>query len=120
MMPRKVIRALMLFVAISASWPSTGATADVRVSHLHDKGRFADINLRGEITRADVEQFRKFATFLGQHFETVTANLDSSGGDLLAAIEIGSIVRDNWIWTAVEDNTECSSASLSLLLARSA
>jgi hypothetical protein len=104
----------MLLVVLFAA---KGALGGVRPAGLDDKGRFAYIELSGEITRADVEQFRKLATFLVQHFETVTANLDSSGGDLLAAIEIGNIVRDNWIWTAVEDNAECSSACVFVLAA---
>lgn len=52
-----------------------------------------------------------------QHFETVTANLDSPGGDVLAAIEIGDIVRGNWIWTIVDNNTQCSSACVFILAA---
>jgi hypothetical protein len=110
----KIVQALVLLGALFAS---VGASADVRVSRLDDKGRFADVDLQGEITHTDVEQFRKLATFLVQHFETVTANLDSPGGDVLAAIEIGDIVRGSWIWTIVEDNTQCSSACVFILAA---
>jgi hypothetical protein len=113
-MLRKVMRALMLLVALVAS---VGATAEVRLSRLDDKERFADIDLQGEITNADVEQFQKMATFLVRHFDTVTVHVDSPGGDLLAAIEIGDILRANWIWTVVDDNTECSSACVFILAA---
>lgn len=87
-----------------------GASAEVRVTRLDEKLRFADVDLSGKITQADVEQFRKLSAFLVSRFGVVTANLNSPGGDVLAAIEIGNIVRDNWIWTVVDDNDECSSA----------
>lgn len=43
----KIVQALVLFGALFASV----ASADVRVSRLDDKGRFADIDLQGEPRR---------------------------------------------------------------------
>lgn len=97
-------------VLLLTLFKSAGAFAEVRVTRLDEQLRFADVVISGRIMQADVEQFRKLSAFLVSQFGVVTANLNSPGGDVLAAIAIGNIVRDNWIWTVIDDNDECSSA----------
>jgi hypothetical protein len=99
-----------LTIALVTLFASVGACAEVLVTRLDEQFRWADIDLSGEITQADVKRFRELSAFLVPRFDVVTVNLNSPGGDVLAAIEIGSVLRDNWMWTIINDNDECASA----------
>lgn len=95
------------------------AYADVSVANLDDKGRFARIEITGEISRSDVKTFANIVGVLSPRFEVVDVELNSPGGDVLAAMEIGNLVRKEWMWTTAPDDpgTECASACVFIFAA---
>lgn len=94
--------------------------SDIRITALDYKGRFARIELTGRITKSDVPRFAQLVALLRPNFEVVDVNLDSPGGDVFAAIQIGEIVRKEWLMTAVPDEPPaegCMSACVLILAA---
>jgi hypothetical protein len=49
--------------------------------------------------------------------DELTVFLNSPGGDVLAAIELGEEIRKQWAWTAVDDDGECFGACVLVLAA---
>ncbi len=94
--------------------------AGVEVIALDDKGRFARIEISGKIVPSDVDKFALLVSRLRPDFEIVDVDLNSSGGDVLAAMQIGEIVRREWLWTTVPDGPPpkgCLSACVLILAA---
>lgn len=94
--------------------------AGVEVIALDDKGRFARIEISGKIVPSDVDKFALLVSRLRPDFEIVDVDLSSSGGDVLAAMQIGEIVRREWLWTTVPDGPPpkgCLSACVLILAA---
>jgi hypothetical protein len=86
--------------------------AGVEVTRLDKQGRFASIEIKGEISRIDAEKFERLIGIIRPRFDVVEVELNSPGGDVLAAMDVGEVVRREWLWTTVEDDpgTECASA----------
>ena len=94
--------------------------SDTNIIGLDDKGRFARVELTGRITEADVGKFAQLVALLRPHFEIVQVELDSPGGDVLAAMQIGEIVRRDWLLTVVPGEPPakgCMSACVLILAA---
>lgn len=60
------------------------------------------IFISGEITSETVKEL--VGVISSNNIKTATVNLDSPGGDLLAGIEIGKIIRKNSFHTSVDNN----------------
>jgi hypothetical protein len=87
--------------------------ADIRFVHGDPKGRFGSVALTGEITKASVARFAEVIGAVRPRFEVLEITLNSRGGDVLAALQIGEIAREQWLMTTVDDDTpgiECASA----------
>jgi hypothetical protein len=68
----------------------------------------ATISVTGNITWDDIGTFEK-AVHAIQAKDEAYVRLDSTGGDALAAIAIGDLVRNSGMKTWVDDNVICSS-----------
>jgi len=93
--------------------------SDVKIA-AGDKGGIARIELTGKITKTDVEKFEKLVALLRPMFDIVQVDLDSPGGDVFAAMQLGEIVRTNWLHTVVSDEPPakgCMSACVLILAA---
>lgn len=101
----------------------TGADAcraEIGIYSIDDTGAFARIEVTGSITKADVEKFNKLEASLRPAFQILGVELDSPGGDVFAAMQIGETIRRDWLWTSVSDEptaSGCMSACVLILAA---
>ena len=112
---RKWIWALLLMLM-----GTDACRAEIEIKAVDDKGRFARIEISGKITRADVGKFAQLVARLRPNFEILDVDLDFPGGDVLAAMQIGEIVRGDWLWTTVPAEPPakgCMSACVMILAA---
>ncbi len=57
----------------------------------------------------------KYKTFKGKTFGSLLVGLNSKGGDVVAAMEMGKILREHRAWIWVFPGSECSSACVLIL-----
>ena len=80
-----------------------------------------NIQITGEITALDVKKFQNIISDIKNNKKVFWmegycgVQLDSRGGDINAAMEIGRIIRKNFMLTIVPFNFECSSACVLIL-----
>jgi hypothetical protein len=96
--------------------PVATASADVAITHVDPKGRFAHLALDGPISLADAEKFDRLLAIIPRSINVVDVELNSPGGDVLAAIKIGNSIRRRWLWTIVGDDPPSSCASACVLV----
>lgn len=83
------------------------------------------ILIHSEIKKGDFADFVKAADTLSQtlrdraadHVPFIVVKLDSPGGDVAEAMQIGRIIRRRFMNTMVEDQRECASACILILAA---
>lgn len=102
----KLLCALVMFVL-----PVVAAAADISSEQI--AGGPVVIRLKGEIQKGDDEQFRRMSL----RHPAAVVHLDSAGGALIPALEIGRIVRIAGYSTLVLPNTSCTSACALIWLA---
>lgn len=90
-MTKSLVAILLLTFALCA--PAGAAVTVTRT----ESGYPSNVNISGEITRKDIEPFRAVVAEVikirGQRDANITLHLNSKGGDVLAAIEIGRLAR---------------------------
>src|SRR5215211_4978524 len=72
--------------------------------------RVGGVEIHGPIDKAVASQAVKLIRSIRPDVDELTVFLNSRGGDVLAAIELGEEVRKQWAWTAVDDDRECVGA----------
>jgi hypothetical protein len=114
-------------VAVGLSLINFSAVGDVRsiYSDRADNKIFsARIEISGPISKADLQKLVKLIPYaiessLAKKNNSVVARpvvlLNSLGGDLNAAMEMGRILRKHFSWTMVASGAECSSSCILLL-----
>ena len=75
------------------------------------------MEIHGPIDKAVASQVIKLIRSIRPDVDELTVSLNSSGGDVLAALELGEEVRKQWAWTAVDDDGECLGACVLVLAA---
>jgi hypothetical protein len=128
----KLFRTTFIFLVnvIVALALSIHAGADIRiVKGIPNAGskngtmkNFGHIEIYGTITQSDlknlpllIEKYHKEGKEMIMRFATPLIFLNSAGGDVLAAIEIGKILREKTAWVNVDSNDQCSSACVYIL-----
>jgi len=109
-MPRRFAGPILTALAVTSCLPALAAEID------HDPGESGDmavILITGEIQRGDVEKFRD----LSVRYPEAIVGLDSGGGALAPALEIGRMIRLRGYITAVLDDAQCTSACALIWLA---
>ncbi len=71
----------------------------------------------GPIDKAVASHAIELIKSLRPDVNDLTVVLDSSGGDVAAAMEIGEVLRGQWALTAVDDDGECVGACVFVLAA---
>ena len=99
------IRAACVGLACMLVLASSANAADILVSKLDSSGR-AWVTFEGDIVLSDVLQFQQKTSTISKAIVV----LDSDGGQLLAGIEVGKIIRLRNYMTLVPDNALCASA----------
>lgn len=100
--------ALAATAAISAP-ASTALAAEITHTKLADAGELRDVEfifISGDIKVGDEEKFRR----LSVTYDKAIVALDSGGGALIAAIEIGKLIRIKEYPTLVANESVCTSA----------
>lgn len=112
------MRLFLGIVAISLCFAGRLIAADIN-SSIGANAKWAEIEIKGEIVNSDVGTFAGIVQSLHPKFDIVTIRLDSPGGDLLAAMKIGDIIRTEWLWTDLsrDANAQCASACVFILAA---
>lgn len=93
----------LLSLAASVAFAATASAAEIAAEPF-DGGTL--ITIKGEIRSGDEQRFRELAL---EHDSAVVA-MDSDGGSLLSAIEIGKIIRLRGFTTLVPADSVCTSA----------
>jgi len=115
-----------LFIGISVFGAAAAGTAsaDTRfVPPAPNQNQFlnnyAHIVIYGEIKAADLQTISKYVKLMQAKDPSPMmmpkVSLDSGGGDLLAAIEIGKFLRKSNAWTMVDGDAKCASACIFVL-----
>jgi hypothetical protein len=103
-----------------------GRSADARISIINDgaNGAPATILLRGAVTKGDraaleaaLARVRQVATSTINGVPFVTVELDSPGGDVVEALDVGRVIHQNFLMTLVRPGHECVSACVFVLMA---
>ncbi len=102
-MRRRLIACLGFFAALGIA-PDEAVAADIRINQTVEGDDY--ISISGKITRDDVQKFVKASEGTGAE----VVFLDSPGGSINAAIEIGRIIRTKRLRTIVADDNYCVSA----------
>ena len=83
-------------VALCCNFASTAHSANIAIRDIAT----ASIDLDGEILRSDVTKFAELLRVVRSRQDRPwSVRLNSPGGNVLAAIEIGEMVRKEWMWT---------------------
>jgi hypothetical protein len=83
-----------------------------------DRGaRVGGVEIHGPINKAVATRAVELITSIRQDVDDLTVSLNSPGGDVLTAIELGEEIRKQWAWTNVDDDGECLGACVLVLAA---
>ena len=80
------------------------------VYYLDTKERVAGIVVIGPIDKGVASHAKHLLNVLRPDVDELTVFLDSPGGDVLAAMELGEEVRNQWAFTAMDEHGECLGA----------
>ena len=87
------------------------------VYYLDTKERVAGIVVIGPIDKGVASHAKHLLNVLRPDVDELTVFLDSPGGDVLAAMELGEEVRNQWAFTAMDEHGECLGACVLVLAA---
>src|SRR5437667_5050703 len=120
----KLIRALLMLLVCKLTIAI--GMADVSYSSgqvlpIPDFAPTPEITIHGRVTKSDVEQFRQLSLIAIRTPKTsgfpYFVNLDSSGGDVYASMDIGRMIRRHRASVAVQKESKCLSSCVFILAA---
>jgi len=94
---------------------SAGGMANI--FNLDREARVGGVEIQGPIDKAMTNQAIKLIRSIRPDVDELTVFLNSAGGDVIAAMELGEEVRNQWASTAVDDDGECLGACVLVLAA---
>lgn len=102
-----------------AAQPSAdqAAAGNVSIFNLDRQAGVGAVGIDGLIDKAVASRAIELIKVLRPDVTELTVVLNSPGGDVLAAIEIGEELRRHWAFTAVDDDGECLGACVFVLAA---
>ena len=110
---------LALFSSVAAQSPvdqqTAGGTANIY--NLDRDAHVGGVEIQGPIDRALTSQAIELIRSIRPDVDELTVFLNSAGGDVLAAIELGEEIRKQWALTAVDDDGQCLGACVLVLAA---
>jgi len=93
------------------------AEGTVNIYNLDREARVGGVEIHGPIHKGMVSEAVKLIRSIRPDVDELTVLLNSPGGDVPAAMELGEEVRKQWAWTAVDDDGECLGACVLVLAA---
>jgi hypothetical protein len=110
---------LALLSPVAAQSPvdqqTAGGTANIY--NLDRDAHVGRVEIQGPIDRALTSQAIELIRSIRPDVDELTVFLNSAGGDVLAAIELGEEIRKQWALTAVDDDGQCLGACVLVLAA---
>src|SRR5438128_3549083 len=110
---------LALFSSVAAESPvdqqTAGGTANIY--NLDRDAHVGGVEIQGPIDRALTSQAIELIRSIRPAVDELTVFLNSAGGDVLAAIELGEEIRKQWALTVVDDDGQCLGACVLVLAA---
>jgi hypothetical protein len=110
---------LALFSSVAAQSPvdqqTAGGTANIY--NLDRDAHVGGVEIQGPIDRALTSQAIELIRSIRPDVDELTVFLNSAGGDVLAAIELGEEIRKQWALTVVDDDGQCLGACVLVLAA---
>src|SRR5215471_9431558 len=110
---------LALLAPVAAQSPvdqqTAGGTANIY--NLNRDARVGGVEIQGLIDRAVTSQAIELIRSIRPDVDELTVFLNSTGGDVLAAIELGEEIRKQWALTVVDDDGQCLGACVLVLAA---
>jgi hypothetical protein len=110
---------LALLSRVAAQSPvdqqTTGGTANIY--NLDRDAHVGGVEIQGPIDRALTSQAIELIRSIRPDVDELTVFLNSAGGDVLAAIELGEEIRKQWALTVVDDDGQCLGACVLVLAA---
>ena len=94
-----------------------GSEGTVTILNLDSAAHTAGVAIDGPISKNAVAHALQLIRFLRPDNDELTVYLNSSGGDVSAAIELGEEVRKLSVLTAIDDHGECLGACVLVLAA---
>lgn len=93
------------------------AAGNVSIYNLDRQAGVGSVAIDGPIDKAVASHAIELIKLLRPDVDELTVVLNSPGGDVLAAIEIGEELRRQWAFTAVDDDGQCAGACVFVLAA---
>ena len=87
------------------------------IAYLDRRAGVAGLEIHGLINKAVATKAMELITSTRPDVDELTISLDSPGGDVLAAIELGQEIKKQWTATAVADDGQCFGACVLVLAA---
>jgi hypothetical protein len=113
------LMSLALLSRVAAQSPvdqqTAGGTANIY--NLDRDAHVGGVEIQGPIDRALTSQAIELIRSIRPDVDELTVFLNSAGGDVLAAIELGEEIRKQWALTAVDDDGQCLGACVLVLAA---
>ncbi|MGA7486752.1 MAG: ATP-dependent Clp protease proteolytic subunit [Xanthobacteraceae bacterium] len=101
----------------AAQAPDQEATGSASIYNLDREAGTGSVAIDGPIDKAVASHAIELIKSLRPDVNDLTVVLNSSGGDVAAAMEIGEVLRGQWALTAVDDDSECVGACVFVLAA---
>jgi hypothetical protein len=109
--------ALLFPLAAQSPVNQQAAEGTANIYNLDRNARIGGVQIHGPMDKAVASQAVKLIKSIRADVDELTVFLNSPGGDVLAAMELGEEVRNQWAWTAVDDDGECLGACIFVLAA---
>jgi hypothetical protein len=87
------------------------------IYYLDRRAGVAGVEIHGPINKAVATKAVELITSIRPDVDELTVYLNSPGGDVLTAIELGEEIKKQWTSTAVDDNGQCLGACVLVLAA---
>jgi hypothetical protein len=87
------------------------------IYNLDRDARVGGIEIQGRIGKAVANEAAKLIRSIRPDVDELTVFLNSPGGDVAAAMELGEEIRKQWALTTVDDDGECFGACVLVLAA---
>jgi hypothetical protein len=110
---------LALLSPVVAQSPVDQQTAGgvANIYNLDRDAHVGSVEIHGPIDRAVTSQAIELIRSIRPDVDELTVLLNSAGGDVLAAMELGEEIKKQWALTAVDDDGQCLGACVLVLAA---
>ena len=110
---------LALLSPVAAQSPVDQQTAGgiANIYNLDRAAHVGGVEIQGPIDRAVTSQAIELIGSIRPDVDELTVLLNSGGGDVFAAMELGEEIRNQWALTAVDDDGQCLGACVLVLAA---